>query len=210
MGTQRICAIPDCGKLHRARGLCTTHWKQWRKDASPDDLLIPAFGLLVQFLDTSYATETSECIEWPFGRCGSGRDYGSLKIDGKVCKPHRVICERRHGPPPVDKPLACHKCGNSLCVNPAHIEWGSHADNSADAIRHGTTPKGSKNANAKLTDDQAKTIFLSIESHGKLAARHGVTRTAVQQIQAGATWQHATAGLIAPTGRLIPGSRRTG
>jgi hypothetical protein len=26
----RLCNVPDCGRKHNARGLCTPHWKQWK------------------------------------------------------------------------------------------------------------------------------------------------------------------------------------
>jgi hypothetical protein len=36
--TSRSCTIHGCSNVHRARGLCSTHWQQWRKTADPVDL----------------------------------------------------------------------------------------------------------------------------------------------------------------------------
>lgn len=51
---------------------------------------------------------------------------------------HRLICWWAHGSPPSDEEtLACHvTCGNKLCLNPHHIQWGSIADNAYHRSRH--------------------------------------------------------------------------
>lgn len=41
------------------------------------------------------------------------------------------------GPPPVGKPLACHKDDNTYNNRLGNLYWGSHKDNSDDAIRNG-------------------------------------------------------------------------
>lgn len=36
-----------------------------------------------------------------------------------------------------DGRFALHSCDNPPCVNPAHLRWGSHADNMTDAADRG-------------------------------------------------------------------------
>lgn len=40
-------------------------------------------------------------------------------------------------PRPSLKHGACHTCDNPVCVNPAHLWWGTQKDNMADCIRKG-------------------------------------------------------------------------
>jgi hypothetical protein len=48
----------------------------------------------------------------------------------------RLLCEEFYGPAPPGKPLALHNttngCIGGLCVNPAHLRWGSRSENSFD------------------------------------------------------------------------------
>ena len=50
---------------------------------------------------------------------------------------HRLVCWAWHGPPIGDKTVARHTCSNpnGRCINPAHLEWGSVADNCSDVTR---------------------------------------------------------------------------
>lgn len=208
MANSRVCSIPDCGKPHRARGWCATHWSTWRRSGHATPLPKTSSAEIVAFIDRAFSSQTDACIMWPYAFTGRTQDrYGVFTVGGRDFRPHRVICEKTHGPPPAEKPFACHACGNKLCINPRHLRWGSPADNSDDAKQADATPFGERNANAKITDQQAREIFLSLESHGKLARRYGITRTAAQQIQRRQTWVRATKDLVAPEGRLKKGAR---
>lgn len=45
---------------------------------------------------------------------------------------HRLVCEAEHGP--LGKEAAHHTCGNSMCVNPAHIIPVTQAANVAESL----------------------------------------------------------------------------
>lgn len=66
------------------------------------------------------------------------KGYGLIRIDGVMCRVHRLVCIRRHGPPPTDDLEAAHSCGNAGCVNPRHIRWATRFENAADKKLHGT------------------------------------------------------------------------
>lgn len=40
--------------------------------------------------------------------------------------------------PNNNKVILCHACNNDKCSNPLHLYWGTHKENTADAIKHGT------------------------------------------------------------------------
>lgn len=83
-----------------------------------------------------------------------------------------------------------HLNGNSLDNRAANLAWGSTADNSADAIRHGTIARGEGHGCAKLTTAGAREIKASAESSSALARRFGVSRRLVKLVRDGLAWRH--------------------
>lgn len=77
------------------------------------------------------------CWEWTANALKSG--YGRFKLDGKQMYAHRVAYELMVGliPPGVK---VRHKCDNPPCVNPDHLELGTHADNMRDRDERGRNP----------------------------------------------------------------------
>jgi hypothetical protein len=73
---------------------------------------------------------------------------------------HRLVCERKEGPPPTPKHEAAHLCGNGhlSCCNQKHLTWKTRGDNASDMIVHGTHSRGERCGSAKLTRDQVLLI----------------------------------------------------
>src|SRR5271157_5589738 len=79
------------------------------------------------------------CLIWPFGLTNKG--YGQVTVGGKNTRAHIWMCTAVHGPKPFPKAIVRHfECGNGHlgCCHPAHICWGTEAENKADSIAHGT------------------------------------------------------------------------
>ncbi len=82
--------------------------------------------------DSKYTVTECGCWEWKSTHHISG--YGShiqISVDRKkkFLKPHRVSYYKATGEYPE---LIRHKCDNRLCVNPDHLESGSHQQNGMD------------------------------------------------------------------------------
>lgn len=75
------------------------------------------------------------CWEWTGATVwsrGKRKRYGKIWRDRKHVLAHRAVCELYHGPPPTPAHEAGHVCPegeNSLCVNPAHLEWQTMDEN---------------------------------------------------------------------------------
>jgi hypothetical protein len=74
------------------------------------------------------------CWTWKSGTDGNG--YARVWYKGKRQPASRVACELS-GKPRPGALHACHTCDNKLCVNPAHIFWGTAKDNMQDWTKKG-------------------------------------------------------------------------
>jgi len=131
--------------------------------------------------------KSGDCWLWTGAKDRYG--YGHINIKHKIHYAHRLIYMLYNGTIP-DGMLIRHTCRNK-CVNPEHLEIGTHADNMKDMIRDGTDNRGERNALAKLTVDQILEIrSRSNELQSNLAKEFGVSRGNINQIIARGTWKH--------------------
>lgn len=106
-----------------------------------------------------------DCID--HGCKGYGLGYATAWVyrDGKKCpttKHRRVYYETTGEWPPVVR----HKCDNPRCINPEHLEGGTHVDNMQDCIKRGrygpvrgnAGKRGESNSHSKLTDKDCQWI----------------------------------------------------
>ena len=128
------------------------------------------------------------CVEWEGAKC---RGYGRV---GKSQYAHRAAWERANGNIPKGI-CVLHKCDNPACVNVDHLFLGTHADNMADMVKKGRSPRsnGEKDGNSKLTEDQVRAIRTDNRLHRKIAAEYGVTRANISYIKRRNTWRHLDA-----------------
>lgn len=83
--------------------------------------------------------KSGECWLWLGSRNEEG--YGRIGIggSGNTAAAHRLSWEMANGQKIPSDLVACHKCDNPPCVNPAHIFIGTKKDNAQDAARKGRT-----------------------------------------------------------------------
>ncbi len=127
--------------------------------------------------------------------------YGFTSIRGgagwHMRRAHRLAWEIERGPIPVGM-YVCHHCDNPPCVNPAHLFLGTPRDNMRDMWRKGrrlpTVKRGEEHASSVLTAESVMEIrHAYAEGRGnsyQLAARFGVTPTAVGFVIRGKVWTH--------------------
>jgi hypothetical protein len=129
-----------------------------------------------------------ECWEWKASRFRLG--YGSILVDGRNRSAHRISWELTHGTIPEGMHVM-HRCDNRACVNPAHLELGSHQDNMRDRGAKGRHSRASRNVGeahplSRLTASDVGAIRERYAQGGirqiDLAAEYGVTRTRISTI----------------------------
>lgn len=143
------------------------------------------------------------CWEWKAGRKSNG--YGEFFVhrrEGRtvMANAHRFAYILTHGEPAAGE-LVRHKCDNPPCCNPAHLERGTPAENTHDAISRGRfrpseiakrhavrsgTVSGKRTA--KLTDDQVRALLLDFDAGMPRAAigrRYGINVSNVIRIAMG-------------------------
>jgi hypothetical protein len=77
-------------------------------------------------------------------------------------------------------------------VNPWHLETGTHKDNMLDRVIRNRSSRGSKNGNAKLTEDQVLDIFHDDRLPTQISEDYGIDHTTVRNIKSGKNWTHLT------------------
>lgn len=107
--------------------------------------------------------------------------YGQVNRQGKVWLAHRWAAHVAHGPCPEGQ-VVRHKCDNRVCVNPAHLEYGTQAENLLDRRR--------RHRYRKLTQAQADSIRSDARQNATIAREYGVSATMVYYIKRGNQWAH--------------------
>lgn len=129
-----------------------------------------------------------DCWIWQASVSGDG--YGQLGSGTKphtMVKAHRVSWEIHFGPIPEGASVL-HRCDVRTCVNPQHLFVGSQKDNMQDMKMKNRHLAGERNAKAKLTDVQARSIRrrrIAGERGCDLAKEFGVSQATVCRIAHG-------------------------
>lgn len=134
MAAVRECAVMGCGRPVRGRGWCQAHYMRWwyTGDVRPNEPVgSHPRGTPMERLCAQTRRE-DDCLLWT-GTIG-GDGYGTLMIDGRNIKAHRLAYELFVGPIPKGLVLD-HLCRVRRCVDPNHLEPVTSAENTRRAAR---------------------------------------------------------------------------
>jgi hypothetical protein len=135
--TEQLCKVPECPRKRRAKGWCNLHYQRWRKGTLPRPDPSGPFRprlTLPERLWGNVDKEPDGCWVWKGTRNPKG--YGRISVSGRQDGTHRVAYRLAHGEIP-DGLVVRHRCDNPPCINPAHLEVGTPADNSRDMVERG-------------------------------------------------------------------------
>lgn len=138
----------------------------------------------------------SGCWLWLGCHHKTRRGYGTLAFrDGpnrKVILAHRLSWEL-HNQLSAEGMEVRHRCDNPWCVNPEHLETGTHRQNMFDAVFRCRIAKGSRLPQAKLDEFKVVDIKRRLalgEFRYKIAIDYGVGASTIDAIAWGRSWKH--------------------
>jgi hypothetical protein len=121
------CAADGCDAKSKTQGFCGRHWERVRRHGDATTLLVVHDGL-ERFM--SYVEKTDGCWLWRGTLTWDG--YGLFRNLGSRTGAHRHAYQFLVGPIPEGLQLD-HLCRVRNCVNPAHLEPVTAAENTRRA-----------------------------------------------------------------------------
>lgn len=158
----------------------------------------------------SHQPELGPCWVWT-GAKSRKSGYGSIDVDGKSERTHRLAWKLEHGQI-VGGLWVLHHCDHRPCVRVSHLYLGTVKDNTQDMVdRHRTTTgdrngsrlhpeslhRGEQSHLAKLTGDAVRSIrrqYADGNSLRALGRLYGVSDETISHVVKRRTWKHIEDG----------------
>lgn len=121
---QSTCSFPGCERPFRAKGLCSSHYRQ----RSHGQTLRPIQPTAIKdrFALKVDKEAPNGCWEWTGAVNENG--YGVFSVGGRSKRAHRIAWELTNGPIPEGMVID-HRCSNTRCVNVAHLRVVTQGQN---------------------------------------------------------------------------------
>ena len=170
MKHQKLC---ECGCGNPVSLASKTNSKRGWKKGYPIRFIVGHASRKQYNTITFWVNKKSGCWIWQGSKISTG--YGNLRVNGKTILAHRYMYELIKGEIPRELELD-HLCRNPICINPAHLEAVTHAEN----CQRGKRAKLNRRTVelAKYMRKQGHTItyianFLQVERHTVSSAIKG-------------------------------------
>ena len=180
----RTCNL--CDSVHFCRGMCRKHYGRWYRTGTTEVYNVPANASPDERLNHyGWCITEAGCWEWAGNTLRTG--YGRVSMNSKTVAAHRLAYETWVGPIPEGH-VVRHKCDNPPCINPAHLETGTHLDNMKDMVDRGRSfnARGLDSPGAKLSREDvlwAREVFSSgIVTQQMLSDVLGVSKSCISQV----------------------------
>jgi hypothetical protein len=164
---------------------------------APADAGHPTEGMVQRFWGKVNKGGPDDC--WPWTGATQRAGYGAFGLGlGRHMRVASRLAYSWHNSIPIPPGLVVrHKCDNPPCVNPDHLELGTHSDNMRDMHSRGRAPRrehrlrGSSHPRAIINLDIAfnMRVDLAAGMYGyRVAEKYGVSAALVSLIKRGELW----------------------
>lgn len=126
------CSIEGCEGLAVAKSWCDKHYRRWKKTGDPTVVSRIIGDDHARFWSHAVRGEPEDCWLWQ----GSvnvpprGTPYGTFHFENRTRGAHIVSYLLANGPGSIPaRHVVDHRCSNTLCVNPNHLEAVTQREN---------------------------------------------------------------------------------
>lgn len=153
----------------------------WKPKTIPD--------FIQEYVDKN---DPSGCWIWRGSLTTHKPSYGQLSINGVVKKAHREIYKFIKNINLKSHEFCCHRCDNTICVNPDHIFVGSLQDNVNDMVSKKRHSFGGRSVSSKLTESDVRNILENKDklSNKELSDLFKVSQQHIIRVKTGESWKH--------------------
>ena len=167
--------------------------EEWRRVPGRVGYEVSSFGRVRSWRRRGYSTKLTDdprLLNPSPDRDGylEGTFYeGARKIRFKV---HVLVLTAFRGARPTSSHQCAHGDGNRQNNRLDNLRWATPLENARDCILHGNRPRGSSHPDAKLTEEMVREIRSQKVGGVAMAARFGVSYSAIKRVRSGKTWRH--------------------
>lgn len=114
---------------------------------------------------------------------------------------HQLVADAFLGPKPFAGAQVRHLDGDPANNCASNLAWGDAIENAADRQRHGRYARGARHPNARLTEEQVRTVLERRATGAKvraLALDFGVSLSTIEGILYGKAWKHVEFRRVTP------------
>jgi predicted dehydrogenase len=146
-------------------------------------------GVKERLLNRHVIESDTECWLWTGALMPNG--YGYMAVRGKNKYTHRAAYEEFIGPIPSGS-IVRHSCDTRNCINPEHLEIGTHQDNANDKVERNRQAIGAKSMkrSTKLSESDVTAIRNDNRSTRRIAIDYDISKSQVHRIKRRAQWNH--------------------
>lgn len=163
-GKGRFCSVHCRAKMAARKPVDTRFWAAIKKTKTPEG-----------------------CWLWTGNISVHG--YGTISVEGKIWRAHRLSYTLHYGPIPDDV-LVCHACHMPSCVRPDHLYLGTAKDNAHDKVVAMPLEERTRGKMNASTVNKIRAMAAQGVSKHAISQRFSVSYATVWAIVTRKTWSH--------------------